>query len=183
MTSRMQWMLGLVGLMIAWLMLDQWQLELGSQAKQLLAQRKDAAAVEKQLVSSDWFERYDKAVKVRAQWRSLVYDGASLAQIRVAVASDMQKILQNSKLRGASYKIVERGESAEAKAPAGTQEVAVVFNAAFSSDAVPALLMLLQAHPKAMRLESLVVKGTRFEMTAVFLAKLMPLGADSVKSN
>ncbi len=181
MTRRLQWMLGIVGLMVAWLLVDQWQAELGSQAKKLLAQNKDAAVVEEQLVANDWFERHEKAVKVRTQWQSLLYDGTSLAQVRVAVASDMKKILQNSKLPGATYKMVERGESADAKAPSGTQEIAVVFTAAFSSDGVPLLLMLLQAHPKAMKLESLVVKGNRFEMTAVFLAKLMPLSLDGSK--
>lgn len=187
MNKRLMALLAVVGLILGWWMLDRWAAQLASQS---LSLRTDTAQIAKQqarLSQQDWFTQRERAIAAKAAWEGRLYVGASNAHIRAEVASDMQKVLAASNMRAATFKVVERGEqsvgiapqpasaaparSQSAAKPKGTEEIAVVFGGAFVTDAVVNLMMLLESGGKAMKIESLLAKGARFEMTVLFLAK------------
>jgi type II secretory pathway pseudopilin PulG len=187
MTRRMLALVGVAALILGWWLLDQWSEQLGLRAQALRTETAHTARQQARLATQDWSGQLAVAQAVQAAWRSTLYVGASTAHIRADVASDMHKILTASTLRAASFKVVERTDQAVASQPfgttsssaafslsegkpLGTEEIAVVFSGSFTSEAVANLMMLLESGSKAMKVESLVVKGPRFDMTVLFLA-------------
>lgn len=187
MTRRMLALLGVAALILGWWLLDQWSEQLSLRAQALRTETAHTARQQARLATQDWSGQLAAAQDARAAWRTTMYVGPSTAHIRANVASDMHKILTASTLKGASFKVVERTDQATASQPSGattssaafslsegkplgTEEIAVVFNGAFTSEAVANLMMLLESGSKAMKVESLVVKGPRFDTTVLFLA-------------
>lgn len=187
MTRRMLALLGVAALILSWWLLDQWSEQLHLRAQALRTETAHIARQQARLATQDWSGQLASAQAAQAAWRSTLYTGASTAHIRADVASDMHKLLTASTLRGASFKVVERADQAVASQPfgttassaafslsegkpLGTEEIAVVFSGAFTSEAVATLVMLLESGSKALKVESLVVKGPRFDMTVLFLA-------------
>lgn len=188
MTRRMLALLGVAALIVGWWLLDQWSEQLSLRAQALRTETAHTARQQARLATQDWSGQLAAAQDAQAAWRTTLYVGPSTAHIRANVASDMHKILTASTLKGASFKVVERTDQATVSQPSGatttssaafslsegkplgTEEIAVVFSGAFTSEAVANLMMLLESGSKAMKVESLVVKGPRFDATVLFLA-------------
>ncbi len=192
MTRRMLALVSIAALILGWWLLNQWSEQLSLRAQALRTETAHIARQQARLTTQDWSGQLATAQAAQAAWRGALYTGASTAHIRAEVAADMHKILAASTLRAASFKVVERADQASASLPVGTtastafsltegkpvgtEEIAIVFGGSFTAEAVANLMMLLESGSKAMKVESLVVKGPRFDMTVLFLAA-QPAGA------